>query len=108
MPLLGLAEQAWLSDVWLEQFLVMGVEQLALIQPLSLHNQLVIENILSEGQRYAKIKFQFFSDSSAALDWLTRSTTHLVESLEYEWQAALPPAQRIYRNAMRELWEVGH
>ncbi|TGE05356.1 STAS/SEC14 domain-containing protein [Hymenobacter fodinae] len=107
MPLLGMEEQAWLSDKWLEQFLALGVEHLAFIEPPNLHNQLIVENILSEAQRHARINFQFFSDIPAALDWLTRSATPLIDSLEREWQAALPPSQRIYRNAMRQLWEVG-
>jgi hypothetical protein len=106
MPLLGMDEQAWLSDVWLEQFLTLGVQHLAFIQPPNLHNQLIVETMLSEGQRHAKINFQFFSDIPAALDWLTRSSASLIEVLEYEWQAALPTSQRIYRNAMRQLWEV--
>jgi hypothetical protein len=107
MPLIGIDEQTWLSEIWLPRFSTLGVQYLALIEPASMHNQLVIDSILSEGLRYTKTNVQFFTDIAAALDWLTKSTTPLMENLEREWQAALPPSQRIYRNAMRQLWEVG-
>lgn len=85
MPLVGIDEQAWLSETWLPLFAQLQVSDVAIILPTSVHNQLVIETVLADGQRYECGEIQFFSDAVSALDWLTNSSGRGPE-LELEWQ----------------------
>ncbi|MBX0292704.1 STAS/SEC14 domain-containing protein [Hymenobacter sp. HSC-4F20] len=85
MPSVGTDEQAWLSETWLEQFAALGIEHIAFIQPVNLHNQLVLESVLTDGRRYLRTEVQFFSDILAALDWLTPSPCQ-AEHLEQQWK----------------------
>ncbi|UYZ61932.1 hypothetical protein [Hymenobacter weizhouensis] len=89
LPLVSIDEQAWLSDVWLPQFAGLAVRTVALILPLGLHNQLVLESVLADSRRYPCAEIQFFSDIPAALDWLTGSAL-LAEQLERQWEQAHP------------------
>ena len=84
MPVVGIDEQAWLSETWLPLFAKLQVTDIAIILPSSLHNQLVVETILADGQRYDCGEIQFFSDVTSALDWLTNSSGRGPE-LELEW-----------------------
>ncbi|UOQ73677.1 hypothetical protein [Hymenobacter cellulosilyticus] len=84
MPVVGIDEQAWLSDTWLPLFARLQVTDIAIILPSSLHNQLVVETVLADGQRYDCGEIQFFSDVTSALDWLTNSSGRGPE-LELEW-----------------------
>ncbi|TGE20441.1 hypothetical protein E5K00_20810 [Hymenobacter aquaticus] len=84
MPMVGIDEQAWLSEEWLPRFAELKVTDIAIILPASMHNQLVVETVLSDGQRYECGEIQFFSDSTSALDWLTNSSGR-GEELEAEW-----------------------
>lgn len=86
LPLVGTDEQAWLSEHWLPRFMLLGVHTVALVLPVSLHNQLVVESVLADGRRRFRAEIQFFSDVPAALDWLTASTDSLVADLEQAWQ----------------------
>ncbi|WP_426490090.1 hypothetical protein [Hymenobacter sp. 102] len=86
LPLVGTDEQAWLSENWLPRFAALQVQEVALVLPVSLHNQLVVESVLADGRRHIRADIQFFSDVPAALDWLTAADTPLVERLEREWQ----------------------
>ncbi|TGE19640.1 hypothetical protein [Hymenobacter elongatus] len=86
MPIVGTDEQAWLSETWLPLFAKLPVKDIAIILPASLHNQLVVETVLSDGQRYECGEIQFFSDVTAALDWLTNSSGRGAE-LEQEWES---------------------
>ncbi|MDF7814498.1 hypothetical protein [Hymenobacter sp. YC55] len=87
LPPIGPDEQAWLSDLWLPCAEHLGLRHLALVLPGDVHNQLIIESVISDGQRYVKANLQFFSDALSALDWLTGSPT-LVGDMELEWSAA--------------------
>ena len=89
MPLVSIDEQAWLSDVWLPQFAALPVRTVALLLPISQHNQLVLESILADGRRHVRLEVQFFSDIPAALDWLTNSAV-LAGQLEHQWSQAHP------------------
>ncbi|PJJ48618.1 hypothetical protein [Hymenobacter chitinivorans] len=86
MPVVGIDEQAWLSETWLPLFARLQVTDIAIILPTSLHNQLVVETVLADGQRYDCGEIQFFSDVTSALDWLTNSSGRGPE-LEQEWLA---------------------
>jgi len=87
MPPLGLDEQEWLSELWLPCAKFLPLRHLALVLPTNLHNQLIIENVVHDGQQYFSTHTQFFSDTTAALDWLTGSD-QLIADLECEWQVA--------------------
>lgn len=87
MPMVSIDEQIWLSDVWLPQFVALPVRTVALLLPISLHNQLVVESLLADGRRHTRLKIQFFSDIPAALDWLTNSAV-LAEELGQRWDQA--------------------
>ena len=87
MPPLGLDEQEWLSEMWLPCAQKLPLRHLAVVLPGSLHNQLVIENVLQDGQQYFNANMQFFADVTTGLDWLTGSA-QLMLHLEQEWQAA--------------------
>ncbi|AHJ95856.1 hypothetical protein Hsw_0261 [Hymenobacter swuensis DY53] len=89
IPLVGTDEQAWLSETWLPRFVPLQVRTIALVLPVSLHNQLVVESLLTDGRRQVRADIQFFSDVPAALDWLTTSADTLVQQLEQEWQEAM-------------------
>ncbi|MCB2378729.1 hypothetical protein LGH70_14095 [Hymenobacter sp. BT635] len=86
MPVVGIDEQAWLSETWLPLFAGLQVKDIAIILPANLHNQLVIETVLADGQRYDCGEIQFFSDVTSALDWLTNSSGRGPE-LEAEWES---------------------
>ena len=99
LPLVSTDEQAWLSEFWLPQFMALPIRALALVLPINLHNQLVVESLLADGRRQFRADVQFFSDIPAALDWLT-PTAPVAEQLENEWQRALPHwANRHYSRA---------
>lgn len=89
MPPIGTDEQAWLSEVWLMHVASLRLRRIALIMPLHLHNQLVLESVLADGRRYMLADVQFFSDTIAALDWLT-SSEKLAIQLEQVWQQQRP------------------
>lgn len=95
LPLVTTDEQAWLSGVWLPQFLLLPIRTLALVLPINLHNQLVVESLLADGRRRVRADVQFFSDIPAALDWLTPSAV-TAEQLENEWEQALPDWKNRY------------
>lgn len=86
MPPVGTDEQAWLSEEWLERFALAGLTRLAIIEPVGLHNQLVVENVLADGRRYVRVEVQFFSEIEAALDWLVASSEEQVHHLEQQWR----------------------
>lgn len=85
MPPVGIDEQAWLSEMWMEQFAAAGIRAVAVIEPIALHNQLVVESILADGRRYIRAEIQFFSDIPAALDWLAGSDQQ-AQQLEARWE----------------------
>ncbi|MCB2409340.1 hypothetical protein [Hymenobacter lucidus] len=85
MPVVGIDEQTWLSETWLPRFAKLQVTDVAIILPANMHNQLVIETVLADGQRYECGEIQFFSDITSSLDWLTNSSGRGPE-LELEWQ----------------------
>ncbi|WP_139924816.1 STAS/SEC14 domain-containing protein [Hymenobacter sp. DG01] len=85
MPPVGIDEQAWLSEMWMEQFAAAGIRAVAVIEPIALHNQLVVESILADGRRYTRTEIQFFSDIPAALDWLAGSDQQ-AQQLEARWE----------------------
>ncbi|MBT9393125.1 hypothetical protein KLP40_08110 [Hymenobacter sp. NST-14] len=87
LPLVSTDEQAWLSEVWLPQFVRLPIRTLALVLPVNLHNQLVVESLLADGRRLVRADVQFFSDLPGAIDWLTPSAA-AAEGLEREWQGA--------------------
>ncbi|UPL49345.1 hypothetical protein [Hymenobacter sublimis] len=87
MAPIGTDEQAWLSEAWLAEFATVGIHSVALIMPLGLHNQLVVENVLTDGRRYARAEVQFFSDIPAALDWLAPTVAQALD-LERQWEHA--------------------
>lgn len=87
MPPLGIDEQEWLSEMWLPCAQNLSLRHLAVVLPNSLHNQLVIENVIQDGRQYFNANMQFFADSTTGLDWLTGSA-QLMLDLEREWQAA--------------------
>jgi len=89
IPLVGTDEQAWLSEIWLPRFMPLQVRTVALVLPVSLHNQLVVESVLADGRRQVRADVQFFSDVHSALDWLTISADALMLQLEQEWQEAM-------------------
>lgn len=84
MPLVGSEEQTWLGEHWLPQFPRLGVSRIGLVLPLSLHNVLVVEHLMLDDQHYMPANVQFFSDTPAALDWLTDSSPR-IQLLENEW-----------------------
>lgn len=90
-PVVGFEEQAWLSETWLPAFAELPVRTVALVLPASLHNQLVVENVLADGRRLVQAEIQFFSDVVSALDWLTESDEQLAGQVEREWQRTIRP-----------------
>ncbi|RSK49450.1 STAS/SEC14 domain-containing protein [Hymenobacter rigui] len=93
LPLVGTDEQAWLSENWLPRFAALQIREIALVLPVNLHNQLVVESVLADGRRHIRAEIQFFSDVPAALDWLTAGNDDMVEQMEQEWQHRLQTFQ---------------
>jgi hypothetical protein len=87
MPALGIEEQAWLSELWLPCARTMPLRHVGWVLPEGIHNQLIVDSVINDGRRYLNANVQFFSDTPAALDWLTGSDSVVLE-LEREWQAA--------------------
>ncbi|WBA41451.1 hypothetical protein [Hymenobacter canadensis] len=84
MPPVGPREQAWLSEEWLPRSRIMQLQHLALVLPGSLHNQLVVENVVNDGRFYLDVQVHFFSDDYSALDWLANGEA-VVAAMEQEW-----------------------
>ncbi|AII51674.1 hypothetical protein N008_06710 [Hymenobacter sp. APR13] len=84
MPPVGAQEQAWLSEEWLPRARTMPLQHVALVLPASLHNQLVLENVVHDGRYYLNTQVHFFSDGHSALDWLADSEA-VVAAMEQEW-----------------------
>jgi hypothetical protein len=80
MPIVGIDEQAWLSEKWLPNFARLGVSKIGLVLPLSLHNMLVVEHLVYDAQRHLPGHVQFFSDTAAAFDWLTDSSPRIPQA----------------------------
>lgn len=85
MAPVGPDEQQWLSETWLEQFVALNASHIAVMLPVTVHNQLVLEALIADGRRQSSADVQFFSDIPAALDWLT-SAAPLAHQLEQQWQ----------------------
>jgi hypothetical protein len=98
MPPVGTREQAWLSEEWLPRARVMRLQHLALVLPDSLHNQLVVENVVHDGCFYLNAQVHFFSDAYSALDWLANDEL-VIADMEQEWHngraSSRPEAQPI-------------
>lgn len=84
MPPVGVQEQAWLSEEWLPRSRIVVLQHLALVLPGSLHNQMVVENVVHDGRFYVDTQVHFFSDDHSALDWLANEEL-VVIGLEEEW-----------------------
>lgn len=75
LPNLGLDDQIWLSDEVLPALAPLGsLKQLALVLSPNVYNQLAAETLLHHGQQHLQFDIQFFTDSTAALDWLINPT----------------------------------
>ncbi|TGE19639.1 hypothetical protein [Hymenobacter elongatus] len=87
LPDISIEDQVWLTINWLPRILRQYARQVALVLPAAHHyNQMVVEGLLKIGRPFITFEVQFFSDTHAALDWLTNSTEQ-VDKLEQEWSA---------------------
>lgn len=89
MPPVGADEQAWLSEEWLPRSRCLPLRQLALVLPCSLHNQLVVENVIHHARFYLHAHVHFFSDSHSAFDFIMGGCSGAA-GLEQEWCARCP------------------
>lgn len=75
LPNLGLDDQIWLSDEVLPALgPLSSLKNLALVLSPNVYNQLAAETLLHYGQRHLNFDIQFFSDSTAALEWMINPT----------------------------------
>jgi hypothetical protein len=105
MPIVGIDEQAWLSETWLPRFARLAVSEIAIILPSSLYNQIVVETLLAEGRQYECGEIQFFSDPMGALDWLANSYERAVE-LNQDWEEQSRPEPGKYNPGLGETVSV--
>jgi len=88
LPDISAYDQIWLGSQWLPK-----TEQLALKQAVvvlssgKVYNQQAIETLLMLNRNHVKFDFQFFSQSIAAMHWLTNESWRL-PALLAEWEAA--------------------
>jgi len=84
-------DQIWLGSQWLPK-----TERLALKQAVvvlssgKVYNQQAIETLFELNRKLVKFDFQFFSQSVAAMHWLTNESRRL-PALLAEWDAAFGP-----------------
>jgi hypothetical protein len=106
MPLVGTDEQAWLSEEWLPRARCLPLRQLALVLPGSLHNQLVVENVIHDARFYLHAQVHFFSDGHSAFDFITEGWVGAA-GLDQEWRARRAPSVRLPARAQAVILTAG-
>ncbi|QNP53294.1 hypothetical protein [Hymenobacter qilianensis] len=87
VPDLSLADQVWLGDHWMPELVTLTLERLVLvIDSFRVHNQLAIDALHDLVQPGIRFDAQYFTDSEAALHWLTDGSRRL-PALAAEWDA---------------------
>jgi len=89
MSPIGTNAQQWLNETWLPHFSRLRGTKLAIILPQNIHNQLVLETILSNPRYGGTCDVQYFSDTASALDWLVDGNDFCLAAIESEWSKAI-------------------
>lgn len=83
LPPVSPETQAWLQTNWLPRLRQMGVARLAVLLPAEAYNRMVVEGLLlASAQQVLPYEVQYFSELSAALDWLMNAE---LPSKEQDW-----------------------
>ncbi|HYD73101.1 MAG TPA: hypothetical protein VEF55_08185 [Candidatus Binatia bacterium] len=67
--LIGVEDQAWLSEVWIPRAMHAGLRKIALVQPTFYFNRVAIDTVAQKLDR-DRVEVGFFDNASAAKDWL--------------------------------------
>ncbi|GGF26799.1 hypothetical protein [Hymenobacter cavernae] len=87
LPDLSIEDQLWMTVNWLPIIARQKLQRVALVLPATVHNQMAVEAVLWAGRHLVCFEVQFFTDTSAALDWTTESAPQ-IPTLEAEWHLA--------------------
>jgi len=87
LPDLSIEDQLWMTVNWLPTIARQKLQRVALVLPATVHNQMAVEALLWASRHLVSFEVQFFTDTSAALDWTTESAPQ-IPTLEAEWYLA--------------------
>lgn len=88
LPDISAYDQIWLGSQWLPKSERLPLKQAVIVLSSGkVYNQQAIETLLTMNRNYVKVDFQFFSQSVAAMHWLTNESPRL-PALLAEWDAA--------------------
>ena len=83
LPPLSLVLQEWLQTNWLPRLRLSGIRRLAVLLPADVYNMMVVEGLLWTSTRRAlPYEVQYFTETAAALDWLSDAE---LPSSEQDW-----------------------
>jgi len=92
LPDISAYDQIWLGSQWLPKTGGLRLKQAVIVLSSGkVYNQQAIETLLTLNRSHVKFDFQFFSQSVAAMHWLTNESRRL-PTLLAEWDAAFGPA----------------
>jgi len=92
LPDISAYDQIWLGSQWLPKTERLALKQaVVVLDSKQIYNQQAIETLLTLNRNHVKFDFQFFSQSVAAMHWLTNESRRL-PTLLAEWDAAFGPA----------------
>lgn len=92
VPDLSTEDELWLGQHWMPGIVQLPLERLVLVIDSSqVHNQLAIEALHDLVLPHIRFDAQYFTDSKAALHWLTDDSPRL-PALLAEWDAQHQPA----------------
>lgn len=88
LPDISAYDQIWLGSQWLPKTERLSLKQAVIVLSSGkVYNQQAIETLLTMNRKLVKFDFQFFSQSIAAMHWLTNESRRL-PALLTEWEAA--------------------
>lgn len=91
LPDISAYDQIWLGSQWLPKLEGLWLKQaVVVLSSARVYNQQAIETLVTLNRSYVKFDFQFFSQSVAAMHWLTNESQRLPDLLA-EWDAAFGP-----------------
>jgi hypothetical protein len=90
LPQIGPQELDWIRQQWFPAMATTPVEDLLLILPSDLHNELVAITPLHDNSIKPSFAIHYFSDCQGALHYLSEQQ-HLVDQLHEEWNLETVP-----------------
>jgi hypothetical protein len=70
MQAIGLDDQQWLLENWMQDFLKLPIRKIAIIQSYDIYNVMVVEHFLRYISENSAFEVQLFADFESSLAWI--------------------------------------